>query len=189
MTVQAQHIYHKTEAGHNELKSRTGAADAYARTVLILSNGKLTVAEMVEKLGPRTLDSLRLLIGLGFIELTQAPIREDVVRQPFAPVVSNTVKGAHPTPTELDQPKVAVENLTSIVDANQIARWDNIRRKAILRLSPHFGSGNDLRTVMAPLMTANTEKSFQAALDALETKVSLYQGRKAAAKLFEGLRI
>ncbi len=43
-------------------------------------------------------------------------------------------------------------------------------------------------TVLAPLMKADSDASFVTAINALEEKIAIYQGKKAATKLLEGLR-
>ena len=68
----------------------------------------------------------------------------------------------------------------------QKARWNALRRQVAIRLAPYFGP--DLMTVLAPLMKADTHERLAAALHALEVKLAMYQGKKAAAKLMEGLR-
>ncbi|NDP64186.1 hypothetical protein [Polaromonas sp.] len=66
------------------------------------------------------------------------------------------------------------------------ARRSALRREAIVRLAPYFGP--DLMTVLDPLLKATTDADFLVAINALETKIALYQGRKSAAKLMDGLR-
>lgn len=162
MPTRPDRVYQKSSQGWEELKSRSGSIDAFARTALILINGKSSLLDVERKLGRSIAPILLMLIEEGLVE----PVTEPAL------ILAST-------------PQKPVSEPES-KNADQLAHWNAIRRQVMVRLAPHFGP--DLMTVMAPLMNANTKSSFQTALAALESKLSLYLGRKAAAKLFEDLR-
>jgi len=162
MPTRPDHVYEKSSKGWEELKLRSGNIDAFARTALILINGKSPLLDIERKLGRSIAPILLTLIEAGLVESVTEP---------------DLILASAPQ-------KPALEPELNNVD--QLAHWNAIRRQVMVRLAPHFGP--DLMTVMNPLMNANTKTSFQAALAALESKLSLYLGRKTAARLFEDLR-
>jgi len=62
----------------------------------------------------------------------------------------------------------------------------SLKRAAVARLTPHFGP--DVDVVCGPLLAASTKDAYSAALAAIETKLSIYLGRKGAGELLAGLR-
>jgi len=61
-----------------------------------------------------------------------------------------------------------------------------LRREAIARLAPHYGP--DVVVVAGPLLQAATLEAYGAALDMLESKLTINLGRKMAARVLAGLR-
>lgn len=61
------------------------------------------------------------------------------------------------------------------------------RADAMHRLAPHFGP--DVALVARPLLTADDAVTFNRALDAVESKLALYMGRRDAARTLDGLRL
>lgn len=164
MPTRPDRVYQKSSQGWEELKSRSGRIDAFARTALILLNGKYTLLDVELKLGRSVAPILLTLVKEGLVEPVAGPESKLTLAKP---------------------PQKPVPEFES-TNAEQLARWNAVRSQVMVRLAPHFGP--DLMTVMDPLMNANTKSSFQTVLAALESKLSLYLGRKAAAKLFEDLR-
>ncbi|CAM3634041.1 hypothetical protein [Polaromonas hydrogenivorans] len=169
-------VYKKSTKGWDELKMRAAGLDAAARSMLILINGMDSLAAVERKLGRDILPPLEVLQGLGLVERleTSKPAR---------------AAASSPPPVQSEPPaspgKEAVPPAPP--DANdKIVRWNAVRRQVMVRLAPSFGP--DLMTVLAPLMKADSDASFLAAINALETKIAMYQGKKAAVKLLEGLR-
>lgn len=61
------------------------------------------------------------------------------------------------------------------------------RADAMQRLAPHFGP--DVALVARPLLAAEDATAFNSALDAVESKLALYMGRRDAARTLDGLRL
>lgn len=176
-------VYRKSSAGRDELKARSGVIDALARSVLILINGQDSLQEVQRKLGRDVAPPLQALVDKGLIELVAEPVPQPSSAPAPAPIPAQAIA---PTPAAPPQaPGSAVQ--PAAPDAQQIAAWATATRREIrIRLAPHFGA--DLPIVLEPLMKADTPRAIRAAIDALENKLALYMGRKAAAQLFADLK-
>lgn len=166
MAIALDGIYRKSATGRKEFESRSGVIDALARSALILINGRDSLAVVEKKLGRGIGPPLQVLIEQGFVE----PVPVDEVVSSRLAVATGT---ASLKPASSPGPEILV-------------RHQEIWRKVRIRLAPHFGP--DLMVVLEPLMKASSDQALRAALDALEKKLALYLGRKAAAALFEDLR-
>ena len=181
MEINLNGVYKKSIKGLDELKMRAGGLDASARAALILINGSDSLAALQRKLGRDMAPAMQALLALGLIE----PIATLPPNRPAAHVAGSGAPPASPMAVEAAPP--ASENSQSLAGHNaQPARWSALRREAIVRLGPYFGP--DVMTVLEPLMKATTNASFLTAINALETKIALYQGKKSAARLMDGLR-
>lgn len=200
-------VYKKSIKGVDALKMRTGGLDASARATLILINGSDSLATLQRKLGRDIAPTLKALLALGLVEpvtASAAPL-ERQTRKPafFAPEliaknnyaecargtfdIKNTSAGQNAGAPALETAPSASTSPKPVADPKAAsARRSALRREAIVRLAPYFGL--DLMTVLAPLMKATTDADFFAAINALETKIAVYQGRKSATKLMSGLR-
>ncbi|CAN5305877.1 hypothetical protein BH10PSE16_BH10PSE16_01910 [soil metagenome] len=151
-------VYKKSTQGWDALKIHNSGLDAAARSTLILINGIDSLAALERKLGRDIKPPVIRLLALGLVERLEA---------------------AKP-------PRTAASGRALPDSGEQKARWNAVRRQVAICLAPYFGP--DLMTVLAPLMKADTHERFAAALHALEAKLAIYQGKKAAAKLMEGLK-
>ncbi len=162
MAIQLNQIYQKSAAGREEIQRRSGAIDARTRSALILINGKDPLAAVERQLGHSIVPSVQSLLDLGLVEVVSrrepAPVQADPPQTPSQPSPDEGAKQGH---------------------------WEAVKRQIAVRLAPHFGP--DLMTVLAPLMAAQSDTDKQAAMQALQAKLALYLGRKAAAKIFEDL--
>jgi len=66
-------------------------------------------------------------------------------------------------------------------------RLRSLQQRALTLLAPHFGP--DVKVVCLPLLQARTRAEWQAALAAIEAKLGIYLGRKAAQGLVASLRL
>ncbi len=148
-------IYRKTARGVAALATRSGALAPRARMALILVNGQDSLALLAAKLGTDAMALVEMLFDGGLVE----EVVPEVVPAPPAPL---------PAP---------------VVPAD--ARLAALKRKAIVRLTPHFGP--DVDVVCRPLLAAATHEAYVAALAAIESKLSIYLGRKGAGKLLTDL--
>lgn len=155
-------IYRKTALGVAALATRTGALTSRARMALILVNGHDSFALLAGKLGADTSELVAMLFDRGLVEeVVAAP-----VPAPPAPVPVPVPPPAQSIPTD--------ERLASL------------KRTAIARLTPHFGP--DVEVVCHPLLEAATNETCGAALAAIQSKLSIYLGRKGASNLLADLR-
>lgn len=168
-------VYRKTDQGVAEIRSRAGGLSARLRTALILVNGVDSVAALRHKIGSDAGALVEGLAAQGHVEL--------VVQRPRAA----PLPAAAPKPVAVD---IAVETgvpaEAELSEAEVRERLTPLRREALARLAPHYGP--DAAVVAGPLLQAGSIEAYCAALDALETKVSVYMGRKQAVKLLTGLR-
>ncbi len=171
-----ERVYRKTGQGAAEVRSRSGALSARARTALILVNGVDSVAALRGKIGP---DADALIEGLA--------AQGHAERVEPRPRAAASLSAPTPQPAVVD---IAVEtgapSEPQLSEAEVRERLAPLRREALARLAPHYGP--DAVVVAGPLLQAGTLAAYCAALDALETKVSVYMGRKQAVKLLTGLR-
>lgn len=187
MVIHPHTVYRKSSAGRDELKARSGVIDALARSVLILINGQDSLQEVQRKLGRDVAPPLQALVDKGLIELVAEPAPQPSSAPAPAPApVALPALAIAPTPAAPPQaPGSAVQ--PAAPDAQQLAAWAAATRREIrVRLAPHFGA--DLMIVLEPLMKADTPMAIRAAMEALEKKLALYMGRKAAAQLFADLK-
>jgi hypothetical protein len=163
MKLSYERIYRKTELGVAALKTRTGPLSAQGRTALILINGRESLASLTGKLGADAVALVEMLVALSLVEeVPDAP----VPLRPKPPPASEPVPIAAPAPALL-------------------ARLPSLKREAMIRLAPQFGP--DVDVVCRPLLEAATEQAYREALAAIESKLSIYLGRKAAQRMLDGL--
>jgi len=176
-------VYQKSAQGRDALKLHGGALDAATRSTLILINGMDSLAALERKLGRDIKPPLVRLLALGLVERLEAA-------KPAGPATGEPAPASvlPRAPSKL-QPQTAPQaqaNPLAVPDSGELtAHWNAVRRQVAIRLAPYFGP--DLMTVLAPLTKADTHERFAAALQGLQAKLAMYQGRKAAAKLMEGL--
>ncbi|MDP1790514.1 MAG: hypothetical protein Q8L12_08040 [Methylibium sp.] len=167
-------VYRKTDRGMGEVKSRSGGLSARSRTALILVNGVDSLAALRAKIGPDADALVEALAADGHVEPVAPPLRRGA-----------DGLGAQPLPVD-----IAVESIVpSAFEASAAEvreRLAPLRREALARLAPHYGP--DAAVVAGPLLQAANIEAYCAALAALETKVSVYMGRKQAVKLLAGLK-
>ena len=151
-------VYRKTAAGRAEVSQRRAGLSVATRQLLILVNGKDRVQDLVHKGGEDLRTALDSLLALGLIE-----------PMPMAPPrAAEAVAAPAPAPAE---------------DPQQLLL---LQRRAYQFLQPHFGP--DTPTVAQALLAARSLTGFHEALADLEAKLSIYMGRKQAARAIESLR-
>ena len=165
MNLPLERVFRKTEAGSAALATRSAALPARARTALILVNGREPLSVLAHKIGADAPALVALLLGMGLIE---------DVPPPAAPVRPKPV----PPPAPVVAPVAG--------DAAAAARLSQLKRDAVHLLAPQFGP--DVDVVCRPLLEAGTPMHYTEALAAIESKLSIYLGRKAAQRLLDPLR-
>lgn len=168
-----ERIYRKTEQGAAALKTRASSLSPKGRTALILVNGRETLAMLTAKIGPDAAVLVQHLEELGLVELVKgAP----AVKRPSPPSV--------PAPP----PSVPTVNLQAPPppDPDAAAAMQALKREVVTRLAPHFGP--EAVVICRPLLQAHNTQTIREALLAIESKVSIYLGRKGAQRLLDGLR-
>lgn len=168
-------VYRKTERGVAEVKSRSGALSARSRTALILVNGVDKIAVLRAKIGPDADALIDALAAQGHVEPVAPPARGGA-----------DSPGPQPLPVDIAVESVVPSAIEEVSAAEVRERLAPLRREALARLAPHYGP--DALVVAGPLLQAASIEAYCAALAALETKVSVYMGRKQAVKLLAGLK-
>ena len=172
-------VYQKSAQGRDALKLHGGALDAATRSTLILINGMDSLAALERKLGRDIKPPLARLLALGLVERLEAA-------KPAGPATREPAPASVLPKLQPQTAPQAQANPLAVPDSGELtAHWSAVRRQVAIRLAPYFGP--DLMTVLAPLTKADTHERFAAALQGLQAKLAMYQGRKAAAKLMEGL--
>lgn len=120
-----RHVYSKTPKGVAEVASRSAAVGMGARRVLIMVDGKRTVAELALLLKPGELNGvLTQLESQGFISRVQAA---DAIRPLTRPMDLSTA-------TALDINSVGGEN-----DERNLLTLDEAKRRAVRELVDRLG--------------------------------------------------
>jgi hypothetical protein len=162
--------FRKTDAGHTEVRSRARGLDARTRTLLILANGELSVAELCTRVGFDPLHTLLALAADGLLEPVPAPAPSARAAAIPAPPVVAAPPAAAPPP-EVD-PAAAACVPNDLPAA---------RTRAVTVLAPHYGP--DAVRMAEPLRAAATPEQFAAALAGLRATLSAHMGRKLAERL------
>lgn len=164
--------FRKTPAGLDEVRTRGRGLDVRTRTLLILANGELSVAELAARVG---FDPLRVLLALaadGLLErVTSTPARPRVAAAAPPPVAAPPATLPPPAPPAIDP---AVQ---ALLPADLAAA----RTRALEVLIPHYGP--DALRMAEPVRAAPTPELFAAALIALRGTLSVPMGRKLADQL------
>ena len=164
-------VYRKTAAGRAEIGQRGAGLSPAARQLLILLNGSDSVQVLVDKGLPDVRTHLDTLLALQLIESVGAPVTTaPAATPPAAPPVMAAAAAPSPAPTPAEDPQQLLA----------------LQRRAYQFLQPHFGPDTPL--VAQALLAARSLAYFQAALTGIEAKLSIYMGRKPAARAIESLR-
>jgi hypothetical protein len=166
-------LYRKTAAGQAELTERCAGLTPRARTVLVVVNGVLTVARLVETLGPEVPTLLQTLLGKGLIEPVAAK----------APAPSST---GVPMATAAPRPAPVVAGAPLALPPAP-GPTPSVLRALLELLVPHFGP--DATRVAEPALRATNAHDYHAALDALGARLAIHLGRKQAEQLLMPLRL
>jgi hypothetical protein len=157
-------VFRKTAAGRAEIGQRGARLSAATRQLLILVNGSDSVKLLVNKGLPDVRTHLDTLLALQLIEPVPA------TAPPPAPSVPSAPAEPVPVPAPEEDPQQLLL----------------LQRRAYQFLQPHFGP--DTPTVAQALLAARSLSAFHEALAGLEAKLSIYMGRKQAARAIESLR-
>lgn len=191
MEMRLDLVYRKSDHGVAEVKSRSGGLSARARTLLILVNGFDSVGALLDKAGPDATTILQALLSQGYVE----PVERSAVNHSVArPVTAHALKPEHASaPVRSVSTKPSAERTGTTAAAPTAASGVELqallaplRREAIARLAPHYGP--DVVVVAGPLLQAASLEAYGAALDMLESKLTINLGRKMAARVLAGLR-
>lgn len=182
MKLSYERIYRKTELGVAALSSRTGPLTAQSRTALILINGRETLAALTGKIGVNAGAVVERLLALGLVE--EVAVETAALRaKPPAASARNPTAAAAPTASTSAAPAAAPQDPATV--AALMARLRLLKQQAMIRLAPQFGP--DVDVICQPLLAATTEQAYREALAAIERKLSIYLGRKAAQRMLDGL--
>ncbi|HEY9094508.1 MAG TPA: hypothetical protein VIN35_02100 [Hydrogenophaga sp.] len=189
-------VFRKTEAGREELKLRRAGLPLATRQVLILVNGVDDARALMAKGLADVRSHLDMLVGLELIEPVPgaAPPASSLADPVVAPTVSKTSAPERPASPAI--PQAALPDGSSGVAKGPLAAEGgsvdaqaalaSLQRQLLATLSPHFGP--DAADVAKLALTAGSVVEFNRALDAVETKLSIYMGRKRAARELQALR-
>jgi hypothetical protein len=177
MKLSYERIFRKTELGVSALKTRAGPLTAQHRTALILVNGRESLAALTGKIGGDAGTLVERLLALGLVE--EVPGEATLLRAKSLPASAAVPSAAVPPTASSAAPQSAAAS------AALLARLLPLKREAMRRLAPQFGP--DVDVVCRPLLVATTESAYREALAAIESKVSIYLGRKAAQRMLDGL--
>ena len=173
-------VYRKTEAGRAEIGQRRAGLALATRQLLILINGSDSVKVLMDKGLPDVRTHLDTLLALQLIEPVQAPVAAAPVTPAPAPAAPPRVEVRPTTPAPTPAPVPAA---APAEDPQQLLA---LQRRAYQFLLPHFGP--DTPIVAQALLAARSLASFHEALSGIEAKLSIYMGRKPAARAIESLR-
>ncbi len=119
-------VYRKTAAGQIEVAARSGSLSLATRRVLILVDGKRSVAELAPLLPGEIGSAIDMLVEKGYIEpagsVDAAPVA------PAAPAASATVSPAPRT-------------LSDVSDPSRFMSIDEAKRRAVRELTDRLGPG------------------------------------------------
>jgi hypothetical protein len=143
-------------------KTDKGRAELLSRTGTL--RGRLRAALIIVN-GQTPLSALQAAMGDGTADLLEAlrSLGHVEVREPV-------------TPMPAEDRAMPADGLLEVR-----------RAEAVHRLTPHFGP--DVALVARPLLAATDAAAFDRALDAIESKLALYMGRRGAARALAGLRL
>ena len=199
-------VFRKTEAGREELKVRRVGLPVATRQVLIQVNGIDPVNALMAKGLAEVRSHLATLIELRLIEPVREATRDerpgsaqDSGRELVRATVQEAMKHAvpPPAPAEPGHPR-SVQPLEARIasrapsDAagarvSEGASLVPLQRQLLATLRPHFGP--DAVDVAQAALAAGSTDEFHRALDAIESKLAIYMGRKAAAQELLALRL
>lgn len=151
-------LVQKTERGRLALQSRGPALDARSRQLLILCNGRTPTAALHAAFGEGTGTLLQGLLGLGLIE----PVAR----------VQRARRSAESAPAQPAPP--------AVVDLRAA------RARALELLERLFGPGGGSHG--QALQQARDAAAFEQALRGVQDALSVYQGKKQAARLVQQIR-
>jgi pyruvate/2-oxoglutarate dehydrogenase complex dihydrolipoamide acyltransferase (E2) component len=178
MKLSYERIYRKTELGVAALKTRAGPLTAQSRTALILINGRESLAALTGKIGTEAGTLVDTLMALGLIEEVADEPAPPRAKPPSASTLDPAAATA-PTASPAAPPQ------DPAAPAALLARLLPLKREAMIRLAPQFGP--DVDVICQPMLAATTEQAYREALAAIESKLSIYLGRKAAQRMLDGL--
>ena len=164
-------VFRKTEAGREELKLRRAGLAMATRSVLILVNG---------------IDDARALSAKGLVDVqshldTLAALQLiEVVRSAAPAPAGKPVRPPAPPPVAKATPDAAPPAPLASADLTRQ------QRELVHTLTPHFGP--DTTDVAQAALAAHSLAEFHQALDAIESKLSIYMGRKQAVRALQHLR-
>jgi hypothetical protein len=171
-------VFRKTEAGHAIIRQRGGGLDAKARTLLILTNGQLGVAELAAQVGFDPIPALQDMLTRGWLERV-APAPAPMVRLRPAPAPTPVFDPPPPAPAARStaQKPGADAPPAAFVPAELGAA----KSRALRLLASHYGP--DALTVAEGLLATRSEPDFAHALQALHDKLAVHMGKRLAASL------
>ncbi len=161
-------VFRKTAAGRAEIGQRGAGLSAATRQLLILVNGSDSVRVLEGKGLPEVRTHLDTLLTLQLIE--PVPAAAPPAERPAVPPVVTDPAIPAPAPLPAEDPQQLLL----------------LQRRAYQFLQPHFGP--DTPSVAQALLAARNLSGFHDALAGLEAKLSIYMGRKQAARAIESLR-
>ena len=198
-------VFRKTEAGREELKVRRVGLPVATRQVLIQVNGIDPVNALMAKGLAEVRSHLATLIELRLIEPVREAARDErpgsaqdsgreLVRAPVQEAMKHAVPP--PAPAEPGHPRSAQPLEVRIASraprdaagarAHEEVSLVPLQRQLLATLRPHFGP--DAADVAQAALAAGSTDEFHRALDAIESKLAIYMGRKAAAQELLALR-
>jgi hypothetical protein len=166
-------IFQKTDLGKAEISRRQAGLSMATRSVLIMVNGSDSVAALAARGIEQVQGHLDALLALRLIE----PVADSRLRVKAVP---------EPVPASPAAARTSVPNVASPPATLPEPDLEPLRRRAMLLLTPHFGP--DTPVVAQALLAARSVAAFNDALDAIQSKLSIYLGRKQAARELEDLR-
>jgi hypothetical protein len=176
--------YQKTDSGWQELQQRRQQLDFPSRQLLILCNGRASLAELRAQFGPRTDGLLQGLIERGLVEAVEradkagATAAESALPPSLPLAPEPRVEPAPPPPPA--PPSHLASSLSSLPELRAA------KQRALAALEQMFGPGGG--SDMPELLKAPDEIVFLRVLKRVTDNVAVYQGRKAADALARQIR-
>lgn len=173
-------LYTKTAEGTAEVAARSPRLNMTQRRVLIMADGKRTVAELAQFVPQGNIDEvLALLIGMGLIGRSGGDSEPEVAAgaaEAAEPLDVPTVTGGQPPPTLSPAPG----------EPEPVLTLDEAKRRAVRELTDRLGPGAD--SLAIKIEGCRSADEFRERLREAERLVSALQGADAGQAYLRALR-
>jgi hypothetical protein len=170
-------LYMKTAEGSAEVAARSPRLNMTQRRVLIMADGKRTIAELAQLVPQGNIEEvLALLIGMGLIGRIPDGTESAAAAAAIEPLDVPTITGVAPPPT-LSPPPGEPEPVMTL---------DEAKRRAVRELTDRLGPGAD--SLAMKIEACRSADEFRERLREAERLVSALQGAEAGQAYLRALR-